>query len=131
MLRYGRQTMRVNASPIVSALIVLFAAGRGMSQAGIQDVLAGSKLTSGFNMGIETSEKQHNWLEKNTDQGYFKLAYPSGQSWGAVFITDGPPKDFPRPLRDFSGYQTISLEMKADADRKSTRLNSSHLCISY
>jgi len=106
--------MRLNSFPIISALVLLLAAGQGMSQVGSQDVLVGSKLTAGFDMGIETSEKQHNWLEKNADQGYFKLAYPSGQSWGAVLTTVGPPRDPPRPMRDFSGYQTLSLEMKAD-----------------
>jgi hypothetical protein len=106
--------MRPNSLWMVLALAMFLPPGQAASQTGVLDVLAGSKLTSGFNMGIETSEKQHNWLEKNTDQGYFKLAYPSGQSWGALFITVGPPKDPPRPVRDLSAYQTLAIEMKAE-----------------
>jgi hypothetical protein len=78
-----------------------------------RDILVGSKLSAGFDMGVNSSEGRTDWLEKNTDEGYFKMSYPVGQTWGAVFITVGKPKVPPRPSRDFSAYQTLSIEMKA------------------
>jgi len=83
-----------------------------------KDVLVGSKLSSGFDMGVNSSEGRTDWLERDTDQGHFKMSYPSGQSWGAVFITVGKPKVPPRPSRDFSAYQTLSIEMKGGSGTK-------------
>jgi hypothetical protein len=40
------------------------------------------------------------------------MSYPSGQLWGAVFITVGPPKPPPRSGKDLSDYQTLSLELR-------------------
>jgi hypothetical protein len=47
------------------------------------------------------------------------MDYPSGQSWGAVFITVGPPTEPPRPGKDFSAYQTLSLELMGGAGGES------------
>jgi hypothetical protein len=99
-------------------LCVLFAAVQALAQVDSKDVLVGPKLSAGFDMGVNSSEGRHDWLEKNVDEGYFKMAYPSGQSWGAVFITVGKPTVPPRPSRDFSGYQTLSIEMKAEPGTK-------------
>lgn len=80
------------------------------------DVLAGAKLGSGFDVGVNTSEGRHDWLSVNREERHWKLAYPSGQYWGAVFITVGKPTAPPRPGRDFSGYEALSIEMKAGTD---------------
>jgi hypothetical protein len=45
---------------------------------------------------------------------YMRMDYPGDQSWGAVFITVGPPTDPPHPGRDLSGYQTLSLELRGE-----------------
>jgi hypothetical protein len=99
-------------------LCILLAGAGVLAQVDSRDVLVGTKLTAGFDMGVNTSEGRHDWLEKNTDEGYFKLGYPSGQSWGVVFITVGRPTLPPRPSKDLSGYQTLSIEMKAEAGTK-------------
>src|SRR6185369_17737761 len=44
-----------------------------------------------------------------------KMSYPADQSWGAVFITVGKPKQPPRPFRDFSAFGTLSVEMKGES----------------
>ena len=42
------------------------------------------------------------------------MAYPSGQGWGAVFITVGKPKDHPRPGEDLSEFKKLSIELRGD-----------------
>src|SRR5262249_6661334 len=85
---------------------------QGSAQLEDVDVLVGPKLSAGFDIGINSSEGRQNWLQTNNDEGCLKMAYPSEQSWGAVFITVGKPRTPPRPSRDFSGYETLSIEMK-------------------
>ena len=90
-----------------------------LAQVDNRDVLVGTKLSAGFDMGVSSSEGRHDWLEKNNEEGIFKLAYPSGQSWGSVFITVGKPTGPEnRRSKDFSGYQTLSVEMKAEPGTK-------------
>jgi hypothetical protein len=75
-------------------------------------VYVGAKLTDGYDMGVDTSGGLTNWV---TDMnGYMRMDYPSDQSWGAVFITVGSPTDPPRPGRDLSGYQSLSLELRGE-----------------
>jgi len=100
------------------ALCTLIATCPILAQVDSKDVLIGTKLTAGFDMGVDSSEGRRDWLEKNADDGYFKLGYPSGQSWGAVFITVGKPTDSNRPSMDLSDYQTLSIELKADPGTK-------------
>jgi hypothetical protein len=85
-------------------------AGAALSQSSRQDVLVGAKLTAGFNMGVDSSKQERQWLV--TEGDHLKMSYPSGQSWGAVFITVGKPTDPPRPFRDLSAYNTLTVEMK-------------------
>ncbi len=99
-------------------LCILFSGPRALAQVESRDVLVGAKLSAGFDMGVNSSEGRRDWLEKNAEEGHFKMAYPSGQSWGAVFITVGKPTAPPRPSRDFSDYQTLSIEMKAEPGTK-------------
>ena len=73
-------------------------------------VYYGPRLAKGYDMGVNTSGGQTDWA---TDFGtHICMNYPSGQQWGAVFITVGPPTDPPRPGKDLSMYQTLSLELK-------------------
>jgi len=72
----------------------------------------GPRLADGYDMGVNTSGGLTDWV---TDMGgYMRMAYPSGQSWGAVFITVGPPTAPPRPGKDLSSYQTLSLELRGE-----------------
>ena len=50
------------------------------------------------------------------------MAYPSGQSWGAVFITAGKAKPQPRPGKDFSNYNQLSLELRGQAGGESVSI---------
>jgi exo-beta-1,3-glucanase (GH17 family) len=72
----------------------------------------GPRLADGYDMGVNTSGGLTNWV---TDMGgYIRMAYPSDQSWGAVFITVGPPTDYFRPGKDLSSYRTLSLELRGE-----------------
>jgi hypothetical protein len=87
-----------------------------LGQPGERQVLTGTRLGAGFNMGVDTSEQQRNWVKKWNDGECFQLSYPSGQSWGALFITAGAP--VPPSSRhtsfDFSAFQTLAIEMRAE-----------------
>lgn len=73
-------------------------------------IFVGQKLTDGFDMGVNTDKGKTAWLEDMN--GFMKMTYPSGQVWGAVFITKGKPKNPPRPFKNFSGYTKLTVEMK-------------------
>lgn len=72
----------------------------------------GQQLADGLNMGVDTDQHISNWVSKvNGEQ---RMEYPPGQIWGAVFITVGAPKNYPRPFRNFSGFSTLSIEMRGE-----------------
>ena len=77
-----------------------------------KEVLVGNKLTDGFDMGVDTDQKQTDWLKDMDVENSFRLSYPAGQKWGAVFITAGPPVDPPRPGLDLSMYKFLVVEMR-------------------
>jgi hypothetical protein len=77
------------------------------------DVLTGSNLADGFDMGANSSAGRTGWLSRDTGMNALKMAYPKGQTWGAVFITFGHPVDPPRPFIDLSGYDTMAIEMRS------------------
>ncbi len=81
------------------------------SQAAVsaQPIYTGQSLASGYNMGVDTSNGRSDWV---TDMnGHICMNYPSGQDWGAVFITVGEPTAPPRPSQDFSSFATLSVEL--------------------
>ncbi len=84
--------------------------GVTFAQQAPQDVLVRGKLTPGFDMGVDSSENKTNWLKSEGEQ--MRMSYPADQASGAVFITVGKPKQPPRPFRDFSAYNTLTVEMK-------------------
>jgi len=77
------------------------------------DILTGSKLSPGFDMGVNSSEGRANWLKG--DNGQLRLSYPLGQSWGAVFITVGKPKQPPRPFKDFSAFESLIIDIRGES----------------
>jgi len=90
--------------------LFLIVPNQANAQDDVQDILIGADLSSGLDMGVNSSGGRTDWLE--SEDGFFKMSYPANQTWGAVFITVGAPKDPPRPFRDFSAYRTLSIEMK-------------------
>jgi hypothetical protein len=91
-------------------IFLLFVVLEATVQAG--NIMMGANLSPGFDMGVNTSSGRADWLVN--EGGSIKMSYPSGQSWGAVFITVGKPKQPPRPFRDFSDFDTLTVEMKGD-----------------
>lgn len=75
-----------------------------------KDILVSGKLTAGLDMGVNSSGGKADWLKPENDS--LRLSYPSDQSWGAVFITVGKPKQPPRPFRDLSAFKTLTIEMR-------------------
>jgi uncharacterized protein (TIGR03437 family) len=81
------------------------------------DVLIGTQLASGLNLGINTSGGLTNWLTQEPPPpapGDLKMVYPGGQAWCAMFVTFGTPVNPPRPGTDLSGYQTLIVEISGD-----------------
>ena len=72
-----------------------------------------SQLSKGLDMGVDSSEQRRDWVTKS--QGQIKMSYPSGQDWGAVFITVGKPKDPPRPAKDLSAFRMLVMELKGES----------------
>lgn len=78
-------------------------------------------LAFGFGLGEELFPDGHPWVEEL--DGCFKMDYPAGREWGAVFITvGGDPVDPPRPCEDLSRYRFLSVELRAEADRQTVEV---------
>jgi hypothetical protein len=84
--------------------------------------LDGIELADGFDMGVDTDRHRTDWLEKVEKENCFRLSYPEGQRWGAVFITVGPSKAPPRPSMDLSDYRHLVVEMKGGAGGESIQI---------
>lgn len=95
-------------------LFLLSSAGTAVAQT--RQVLAGSTLSPGFDMGVNSSSGRTNWV---TNAGtYLKISYPAGQSWGEVFVTVGKPKQPPRPSQDFSAFRAVSVDLKGESNNE-------------
>ena len=101
--------MKKSPRKILLQIIICSMMGLG-SFAQSHPIYVGQTLSPGYDMGVNTNKELHNWLSDSL--GYMKMVYPSGQTWGAVFITVGPPTDPPSTFKNFSMYRSISLEMK-------------------
>lgn len=77
-----------------------------------KDILIGSQLTEGFDMGVDSSGHLYEWVVK--EDGQFRMVYPAGQSWGAVFITVGMSTPPPRMSLDLSAFSTLFIDMRSD-----------------
>jgi hypothetical protein len=83
-------------------------------------IFVGDTLVTGYNMGANTSGGLTNWV--TVKSGEICMAYPSGQSWGSVFITVGKPIQPPRPGKDLSNYHQLSLELRGQVDTESVSI---------
>lgn len=77
-----------------------------------RDVLTGTRLAEGFDMGVNSSGNRTDWLIQDGDA--MKMAYPSMQAWGSVFVTFGRPTNPPRPSVDLSAFATLLIEVRGD-----------------
>ncbi len=77
-----------------------------------RDVLTGTRLAEGFGVGVTSSGNRTDWLIQDGDA--MKMAYPSQQAWGAVFVTFGRPTTPPRPSVDLSAFATLLIEVRGD-----------------
>ncbi|MBI4472186.1 MAG: hypothetical protein HY646_05925 [Acidobacteria bacterium] len=100
----------------VLMMILLAVTANGL-KAQTRDVLVQSTLTEGFGMGVNSSGGRTDWLIREST--HFRMAYPSIQQWGAVFITVGDPRDFPRPSQNFSAYRLLSVDMRGSQGSES------------
>lgn len=108
--------MRGTASLLRCLFALLSASALSVCAAGDGDVLAGTRLGRGFDMGVDSSEHRTDWVSQA--EGAMKMAYPPGQDWGAVFITVGKPKNPPRPSIDLSGFNFLLVEMRGGLETK-------------
>ena len=86
--------------------------GGGVGIIASNPIYMGGGLASGYDIGLNTSGGRTDWITENNDA--ICMAYPSGQAWGAVFITVGEPRDPPRPSQDLSAFQKLSLELRGE-----------------
>jgi hypothetical protein len=85
-----------------------------------RDVYVGG-LESGFGLGVDTSEHVYGWLA--VKNGVLTLNYPTGQQWGAMFITDGQPiLPGHRPSLDLSAYHSVVADMRAERNGQCVRI---------
>jgi hypothetical protein len=83
-------------------------------------VIFDGKLSAGFDMGLNTANGTTNWA--TTKGNELCLNYPGGQKWGALFITEGKPKNPPRTGRDLSTYRQISMELRSQSGKDSIQV---------
>ena len=76
-------------------------------------IYSDGEFADGYYMGVNTSGQKQDWVKQQSD-GSLCMAYPSGQKWGAVFVTVGKPKKPPRPGKDFSSYTTLVIDMRGE-----------------
>src|ERR1017187_2502504 len=75
---------------ILALTVAILGSERLMAQSvTTKQVLNGTQLQPGFGMGVNSSGNLTNWLSQGS--GQMQMAYPAGQSWGAVFVTVGNP----------------------------------------
>ena len=85
-------------------------------------IFANGTLSAGYGLGVNTSNNQTNWLSNRTTDGSLRMDYPTGQSWGSVFVTVGDPSNQPRPWKDFSQFHTISITVKGEVGNESVQI---------
>lgn len=86
----------------------------------IYPIPGGTTLCEGYDMGVDDSANRRDWLSDM--EGYMRMSYPGGLSWGAVFITVGPPVNPPRPGQDLSMYNTLSLELRGSTGNECVKI---------
>ena len=95
-------------------LITLFLLTSGIVSSAEEDfvIYDGNKLTDGFDLGVDSSEHRYDWVKNKGNE--FEISYPDGQTWGAVFITVGPPTSVvdERGTVDFTAFGALEISMK-------------------
>lgn len=102
------------------ALIGLLPEYMGYTTRSVREVYVDGQLSGGYDIGVNSSGKLTGWLFD--EDGYMKMAYPSNQDWGTVFITVGKPVEPPRPFKDFSNYSTICVDLKGEKGGESVEI---------
>ena len=84
------------------------------------DIYPSTGLASGMDMGVNTDTGNSGWLQNCGE--YMQCAYPTGQAWGAVFITKGASTSnvSARQVIDVSSYNTLSVDLKGAVEEKET-----------
>jgi hypothetical protein len=97
-------SLQITATPVVSVK---------PTRAKAIDILLNGKLSKGYDLGLNSSAGRTDWLEViKGDTGEICMRYPSGQTWGAVFIGVEKITPPPRAAKDFTGYRTLSVELR-------------------
>ena len=78
------------------------------------EILTGVKLGRGLGLGVDTSEKRHDWVKPTEQKDALMFSYPGDPVWGSVFITVGRPKDRDRPGSDYSTFKYLELEIRGE-----------------
>jgi exo-beta-1,3-glucanase (GH17 family) len=78
----------------------------------VRTVFDSRGLAFGYDMGVDSSYQKRDWLRQVGDG--MMMAYPAGQTWGAVFITVGRPVDPPRPWKDFSSFHMLRVDLRGE-----------------
>lgn len=119
---------RSNGS-IKSTLIDLFDQPPPGSRAS-RDIFIEGPLSAYYDMGVDSwPGGKHDWVTTGGDKdnkGTLIMSYPAGQDSGAVFITVGKPTQPPRPWKDFSEFETLSIQMRADRDGDRVEIGVKH-----
>src|SRR5262245_23127233 len=82
----------------------------GARVVGAKDIMSGSRLAPGYDLGISTSHGQVGWI--HDEGGSIRVEYPGNQQWGAVFVTVGPARVPPWPSEDFSEFSLLRIDVK-------------------
>ncbi len=79
-----------------------------------RDIFDQGPLSAYYDMGVDSwPEHKHDWVAG--DGGEMRMAYPNGQQAGAVFVTVGKPTQSPRPWKDFSDFEMLSMELRGES----------------
>jgi len=82
-------------------------------------VIYNEGLTSGFDIGVEDSNHQRNWLQNNGT--YMRMAYPVGMRNGAVFIVSGAVA-IAQIVENFSVFNSIAIDLRGAIGGESVAL---------
>jgi exo-beta-1,3-glucanase (GH17 family) len=102
------------------SLIPFFENASSVRSRKTREIFANGKLSAGYDTGVASSGNRTDWLSDMN--GSMRMSYQPGQSWGAVFISVGKPVDPPRPWKDFSQFQTISIELRGELGGESVEI---------
>ena len=69
------------------------------------------RLTPGFDIGVESSSQKRDWLSE--ENGVMRMAYPTGQSFGSVFVVTGAVP-LVKIREDLSNYATLTVDLRGE-----------------